>query len=94
MRANLKKIIEKKGCNFYRQHARPDPPKIDMACEVCAATYEWGRTEESRMLICEDCGEGYMYAAWAAKKSPRVSGAIMLVSDSKDYIIPGWTAAL
>ena len=43
--------------------------KIDMACEVCEATYEWGRTEESRMLICEDCGEGYHVRCVGRKKS-------------------------
>ena len=42
-----------------------------MACEVCEATYEWGRTEESRMLICEDWGRATMCAAWAAKKVPK-----------------------
>ena len=40
-----------------------------MACEVCEATYEWGRTEESRMLICEDCGEGYHVRCVGRKKS-------------------------
>ena len=69
--SQLQKIIEKKGCNFYRQHARPDPQKIDMACEVCAATYKWGRTEESRMLICEDCGEGYHVRCVGLKKVPK-----------------------
>ena len=45
--------------------------KIDMACEVCEATYEWGRTEESRMLICEDCGEGYHLRCVGRKKVPK-----------------------
>ena len=42
-----------------------------MACEVCEATYEWGRTEESRMLICEDCGEGYHLRCVNRKKVPK-----------------------
>lgn len=45
--------------------------KIDMACEVCEATYEWGRTEESRMLICEDCGEGYHLRCVGRKNVPK-----------------------
>ena len=40
-------------------------------CEVCEATYEWGRTEESRMLICEDCGEGYHVRCVGRKKVPK-----------------------
>ena len=68
--------------------------KIDMACEVCEATYEWGRTEESRMLIVRTGGKATICAAWAAKKCPRASGAAMPVSNSKEYIIPGWAAGL
>ena len=42
-----------------------------MTCEVCEATYEWGRTEESRMLICEDCGEGYHLRCVGHKNVPK-----------------------
>ena len=42
-----------------------------MACEVCEATYEWGRTKESRMLICEDCGEGYHLRCVGRKNVPK-----------------------
>ena len=42
-----------------------------MACEACEATYEWGRTEESRMLICEDCGEGHHLRCVGRKNVPK-----------------------
>ena len=33
-----------------------------------------------------------MCAVWASKKCPRASGAAMSVTDSKEYIIPGWAS--
>lgn len=71
VRKNLKEIIRKKGGNYYRQHARPDPDNIDQECEICEATYERGATEESRMLLCEDCGDGYHVRCLGKKRVPR-----------------------
>ena len=60
-----------KGGNFYNQHARPDPANIDQACSICEATYEQGPTEESCMLICDDCEEGFHVRCVGLKKVPR-----------------------
>ena len=52
-------------------YSRPPLRLLYKKCEVCEATYEWGRTEESRMLICEDCGEGYHLRCVGRKNVPK-----------------------